>query len=417
VTADPPPDLRERVRALVADRGYLDLLAAVRARMEAHGEAASVTLADLDDGARRALADLLGARDVPGARVRVRLRDLDAALRTSRVAAGLVEVVEAAGGPLLDLRSERTEARRGWLELATELERDPGVTARPEIAAWAEGLRRDGLLARLADDLEDARGLVHRATAVVARLPAGGVALSVLAAQTTGDPHALDHGEALATLVLRAAALLCGGDGVPATPAARRRLWSEVGVVCDPLSTDVLVLGLHASGAGLLARTLGDHAAAGEPVRFTLRALERHPLELTDRVLHVCENPAVVAAAADALGARCAPLVCVEGMPGVAADRLLRAARARGATVHFHADFDWGGLRIGNVLAARYQAHPWRFGPADYQAAVASTKVTAPLRGRPVTPSWDGALSSAMRDHGIAIAEEQLLETLLADLA
>jgi uncharacterized protein (TIGR02679 family) len=63
--------------------------------------------------------------------------------------------------------------------------------------------------------------------------------------------------------------------------------------------------------------------------------------------VRICENPVVVAAAADELGARCQPLVCVGGQPSAAGWRLLELLAAGGAEFGHHGDFDWGGVRIG----------------------------------------------------------------------
>ena len=61
-------------------------------------------------------------------------------------------------------------------------------------------------------------------------------------------------------------------------------------------------------------------------------------------VVWVCENPSVVEEAAEKLGARCAPLICVEGRPSVAATPLLGALSRCGTELRYHGDFDWSGL-------------------------------------------------------------------------
>ena len=93
---------------------------------------------------------------------------------------------------------------------------------------------------------------------------------------------------------------------------------------------------------------------------MTLRELRgcRLRVEANEEVF-VCENPGVVAAAADALGQRCAPLVCTEGLPSTAAVALLRQLCDGGARVRFHADFDGAGIRIGNLLVEWFHAAPW----------------------------------------------------------
>jgi uncharacterized protein (TIGR02679 family) len=115
---------------------------------------------------------------------------------------------------------------------------------------------------------------------------------------------------------------------LPASAAAQRSRLETVGVYADSLSTDVLVLGLHAVGDSHVDRLLNEAAAAGEPIRLTLRMLRRAPpaLDPDHRLLSVCENPSVVETAAERLGTSCAPLVCTDGMPRTAVLRLLHHA-------------------------------------------------------------------------------------------
>lgn len=102
-----------------------------------------------------------------------------------------------------------------------------------------------------------------------------------------------------------------------------------------------------------------------------LRELRRHRLELLGGTLYVCENPAVVAAAAEALGRRCRPLVCSAGWPSTAVAAVLDAAERAGMTIGVHADFDAAGVAILERISARPGARPWRFGLDDYRAALA----------------------------------------------
>ncbi|MGI9148995.1 MAG: DUF2399 domain-containing protein [Chloroflexota bacterium] len=89
----------------------------------------------------------------------------------------------------------------------------------------------------------------------------------------------------------------------------------------------------------------------------------RHPPSfpcLRDRVAYVCENPTVVAEAANALGPRSAPRVCCSGNPAGAATVLLRLLDQAGATLLYHGDFDWPGLTIANSIITPFNAGPWR---------------------------------------------------------
>jgi uncharacterized protein (TIGR02679 family) len=168
-------------------------------------------------------------------------------------------------------------------------------------------------------------------------------------------------------------------------------------------------------------------AAAGEPLVLTLRQLAGLDLstasdrDLAGTILNVCENPAVVAAAASELGRACPPLVCLEGAPSVAANQLLRWLLARGATVRYHGDFDWGGIRIAAGvfnLADRCgnPATPWRYDSSAYLDAVARG-LGAPLpSAKPRDTSWDPDLRHHLESHALRIEEEHVIDSLLSDL-
>jgi uncharacterized protein (TIGR02679 family) len=100
---------------------------------------------------------------------------------------------------------------------------------------------------------------------------------------------------------------------------------------------------------------------------LTLRQLRQPPrLRSTGTNISICENPVVTAEAADRLGTAAQLLVCVGGQPGAAAMTLLRNLAEQGAQLRYHGDFDWGGLRIGNVVFGRLPVVPWRFDSAAY---------------------------------------------------
>jgi uncharacterized protein (TIGR02679 family) len=82
-----------------------------------------------------------------------------------------------------------------------------------------------------------------------------------------------------------------------------------------------------------------------------------------------------------------------------------------------HCDFDWPGLNIGNHVMREHAAEPWRFGATDYLAAIRTKPSLAQaLGGKAVEASWDRALTTVMREHRVAIAEEALASSLLQDL-
>jgi hypothetical protein len=93
----------------------------------------------------------------------------------------------------------------------------------------------------------------------------------------------------------------------------------------------VLTVNLRSDGQGLSDRALRLHAAVGEPDRLTTRQLLRDPpafsAAVAGRIVSICENPTVAAAAANRLAAAGGPLVCLEGRPRTAA-RLVRGRLA-----------------------------------------------------------------------------------------
>lgn len=436
---DGPID-RARLAALLGGDDVAWLRARVRQRVEQGAQVTGIARLAGPTPAQRAAADrLMGRRPSTGTHVTVSLDAIDRTLRDAQICAGLTTAVQALDGPIRNRRAERLARAARWERLAADALATmdaglDGIWAR----RWIDELCSTGLLRRLAADADDARRLLDQAQAVLAVLPARGVSIAGLAARVLGDSHGLDDGRALTTVVLKGLQHRVGiaARGPLPTGEERRALWASVGVLGDELSSTVLALAIPgddptAGGAqGIHSRrhatpeldlSLTDavlrlHAAAGEPVRLTLSQLVRHPpglSRLDGSTVFVCENPAVVAAAARRLGAACAPLVCVEGQPSAAAQTLLRRCVEAGARLVYHGDFDWSGLRIGQLVIDRFSAVPWRFATADYLAAPGGP----PLRGRRAAASWDPHLDAAMTARGTAVHEEQVLADLLADLA
>jgi uncharacterized protein (TIGR02679 family) len=191
-----------------------------------------------------------------------------------------------------------------------------------------------------------------------------------------------------------------------------------LGITVNELAAPALCLNLSAVGNTPAANLTRAAAAFGEPLHLTLRTLLRDPPEwnMSDRLVFVCENLSIVAIAADRLGAKCAPLVCTNGMPGAAQQTLLRQIVARGARLFYHGDFDWPGIRIGNFVMRELHASAWRFSTADYEAACLGFGGSLNESGR-VEALWDGRLAAAMSKHGTSVHEEAVAELLLTDLA
>ena len=403
------------LRALLGGPDTSWLIHRLRQRLEAgRGIDGTLTLQNPTDAQREAVGRLFG-RIATGAAITVRLSELDAMLRRAELSDGIVDAVIRLSGPVIDQRGRRDDVDRQWGDVFDDGGRRIGN--HPPFREWLDDVRATGLLRRLScGDAKIGRSLLERALAVGVRLPAPGIPLAELAASATGDSHALDQGQPVGTLVMRLARVL-GRNGSAEQSPDRRDVWANVGVLCDELSAPVLALNLRAGNATSIGDALAMHADFGEPYRLSTRQLLRQPPDFapvaSGRTVFVCENPSVVAAAANQLGARSAPLVCVEGQVKTAGHLLLHRLGAAGARLMYHGDFDWGGVRIANVVITRYGALPWRYSTADYRVA----PVGAPLRGSSTSACWDPELEAAMLASGRAVYEEQVLAELLADLA
>lgn len=401
---------------------------------------ASLLLTQLSAAEHEALALLTGRPGGMAARsVRIDVARLDDLLRTAGIAASLQDALEQIDGPIVSRADARAQAHTAWSGVTAGTGRDA------RLRNWLQTPGATTLLKRLTrQDLVAADRLLTGADAVLRRLPAGGMPRAQLAAQTLGNAHALDAGQASASVVLAAwrhcepvlapagglAAQTDGtdrGEAQPPEPTEEDRnadllrapdertrdIWARAGVLVNELARPALVLNLPAD-------TLAGAAwVAGEPAYLSLRQLLRSPpvWRVRDLPVFVCENPNLLAIAADHLAAHCPPLVCTDGMPAAAQRTLLTQLAQAGARLCYHGDFDWPGIHIANHVLRSWQARPWRLAAADYEAAA----IEAPHSQRDLADTgpdatWDTLLAPAMRRHGLAIAEEAVAEVLLEDL-
>jgi uncharacterized protein (TIGR02679 family) len=380
---------------------------------------------------REALSMLVGRRFPPGAAVSIALPDLDARLRSSAAACGLVTAVTELRGPLAS-RPAAADARRSARQqvdtAALDALQAAGLSDAPWAEAWLADVRRGGALSRL--DPRRGAALMTQAVAVLARLlPGPGrdgreagreYARGELAERITGTAHGLDDDTLLAKVVLRALAGAFGTEP-PTDARCRRELWEMAGAATDRVSSTVLTYGLTPLGNDWPARWLRQRARACAETHLTMRDLGRAQWQLEPGTeVFVCENPRVVEAAADASARRW--LVCTAGNPATIVIALLDALVAAGATLAYRGDFDWPGIAIANRMMQRYAAaaRPWRMDAADYAEHTTAARRRGtplqPLAGAPVEATWDAELTPAMSALGLAVQEESALELIVADL-
>ncbi|MFE2304831.1 TIGR02679 family protein [Streptomyces sp. NPDC059411] len=400
-----------RLRRLLGDPALAWLVDRVRQRLErGRPLTGPASLSAPTEAQRAATERLMGRSPGSGRSLTVRLDDVDVVLRRSGVSPdGLAAAVTALSGPVVPLAMAKEAQAHAWQEAYTPL--DALAEEIPALVPWVVRMRGDGLIRRLAGTPAAAHTLLGAVTTVLRALPADPpVSLPAFAARVLGSAHALDDGTPQATVTLAAIRALTGfPDGTGAE--WRREAWASVGLLRDELSSTVLTLNLRGTPA------LDWAADAGEPCVLTLRQLIRNPLAIPASVVRICENPTVLAAAADTHGGDSVPLVCLQGQPSAAALTLLRHLHQGGTTLHYHGDFDWGGLRIASALLRRVPWLPWRYTTADYRAAALTHPGGPPLTGRRAEATWDPGLPDALDGLGVRIEEEAVLDVLLSDLA
>jgi uncharacterized protein (TIGR02679 family) len=432
------PDIDAKLHRLLGGEPVAWLLRRARDRLETGRPLAGpVTLPAATAEQRRAVERLTGRAARSGASLSVSLTEIDRIVRDSGAApGGLAEAVTRLTGPLRDRHQERADLAAAWSAAFAPL--DAAVTGRDELVQWRGWLGTTGVVRRLAPEPGQARALLEQVALVLRQLPSRGVPIGRLAAECCGDAHALDDGRPVGTLVLSAVRALAGRPfAAEGTADSRRVAWAAVGVHLDELSSLVLCHGLPGDGRTALGRILSSCRESGQPAVLTLRQLRCHTEPLHTEPLHggplstgslntgppratpvwICENPVVVAAAADELGAECQPLVCVGGQPSAAGWRLLQLLEAGGAEFAYHGDFDWGGVRIACAVRHRIDWQPWRYDRQAYEATAAHPLTPLKeLAGEPAATPWDPELATAMRQRNVRIEEELTLDALLEDL-
>lgn len=389
--------LRQRLRRRFEDEGNLPM---------------QVRLLNLVPHERTALAALTGAATRATSSFTLDVPTVDAMLVEAGLANSLRDALEKLDGQIVNRAALADEQRAGW---ATVFE---GVS-NPSLSSWLASAQNRGLVKRHSGTrMQVAAQLLSRVELILKFLPANGVTRSQLAAAVLGDAHALDFGRPESSIVL---AVLRharrAGDEEQDIEEDSRETWATAGVLVNELARPALFLNLPVVPS---ERSAGRHhlGPLGEPDFISLRKLLRSmpAWDVNGRDVFVCENPNIVAIAADRLRHDCAPLVCTDGMPGAAQRTLLSQLAAAGARLWYHGDFDWPGIGIANLVIREHSARPWRMSADDYVSATETVTTRVSLAGVVVSASWDDELSARMMALDVRVAEEALAARILIDL-
>lgn len=413
--------MSDRLKSLLGGPLFAELIAKLDRRLAKRPEiAGAIVLREPTPETREAIMSLLGKPPKPTGTLRVSLPELDEVIRDTGAAAGLIDAITMLlGRPPQHAAIEKRKQADAWSGLAESIDHSDEATR-----DFTQTICQDGTLRRAArGSLDHGRQLIEHLVACVAELPlADPTPLPIFATRVLGDAHGLDAGIPLTALLMRAIAQVVVDDPTLAD-GHPRMVWNAVNVVADELSSTVLVLGLFGTGDGLIDHTLCQHARAGEPCRLTFRQLRLHAPLFTpptvskscDGVVFVCENPSVLAVAADRLGANSRPLICIEGQPSHAAAGLLGSLQGSGVSLRYHGDYDRSGLQIAAQMQTRFAAQPWRMSASDYEPNI--TDNAPSFKGEVPETLWDPALAGIIEDRRRVLLEESVIDGLMSDLA
>ncbi len=392
--------LSEAATALAEDPALRPLWDAARTRLRRRPPGSGYDAVRVPAGpeARGSLQRLLGP--LPrGNRVAVDLDQLNRLLH-DLVGAGLGEIVGHLHGAVVDVATERHHQAETRPALAALVAGHEAGRRHPGLSALVTGPR---LRARTADPGLPLPGILDVFAALPASPPVG---RDVLAALHLADSHALDDGEPAGRYVVAVLAALSDLE-TPSRAEARRGLLESFGILTDAVSSRVHTLNLP------------DVGWPGEPATLNLTNLTDPGRwrEVDGLAVYACENPTVLQAAAYTYAAACRPMVCIDGNPSIAGQRLLADLAAAGATVRYHGDFDPGGLSIAATVFALHRAiRPWRYAADDYRAAIESGRWGRPLTGTPPATRWSPGLGPLITSTGVTVEEQHVLDSLLSDL-
>jgi len=217
------------------------------------------------------------------------LAELEQIFRSTGMAERLETAVVVCLGPIKNQRAQAERQQEEW----TALFNDARLRCHHHDAllSWISGLVRDGSLKRIArGNLATAGRLLEDAIRIILREPCGEVLLANLAAECAGDSHALDRGQPLATLCLRAIAAMHGIDSQRSADG-RRKAWAAIGVIIDDLSAPALVFNLRAATNSALEPILDLHRRQRQPAFLTYRQLRSESYRFQGHQhIEICRN-------------------------------------------------------------------------------------------------------------------------------
>lgn len=420
-----------------------------------------VTLINIQDEERRVLDGFYGTYSppVPGETKRYSVKTFEQLLLKSRFQLTIPELLELLRGEPVYTRQELDQLKQTeWKQLiAAVLDqvRSAGEVE-PEVLEWVQGLMVEAapgcraLKMVFVKSREEAARCLQYALIALNRVKQTQtdkpIRLPILAADITGDAHALDWKYPLGRLFWWGLVTIFG-EPANSTIAEEEQSPSMESTVRASSQAIQIREGLRRGGVAdddlssqvmLYAPELFDER---EERVLTLRQVERLIEDGSGRLgrirckrVYMVENPSVFAELMDDDARRWsetgpfatdsgAPfIVCGNGQPTTAVIKLLDALLAGGRrTLYYAGDLDPIGLGIAQGLQARYPEafQAWRMDTSVYQRYA---KRGVPLadgdrtRLKEARYPWDPELAKVMLEKGVKLHQELWVEELLHDI-
>jgi len=412
-----------------------------------------VVIADSTANERRELASFLGKAPFQRETIKVRLRDVDAALRRSGFACTLPDVLHAflPEQPLITRKEQRivhtlhqADFRDALQSIVSQV--DEGTRAYLWLTQGQHGIEwlytRNKNISK--DEQEQQLRVIQRVAHALNALPSPEKPerLALFAQRISGNPHALDTNTSAGRLLLLALSDLTNTnkavyqaedehEEVVPPPSQDRiqelRLYAGVGLRVDTISSHVAVFHLfeaidHKGHVDALS-----YAARNRVMLLPLRQLiEWQSLVPAQHSIYVCENPQVFEEVVEQQSGKgtLPTLLCTSGWPSAAALLLLDLLLAQSADnmLYYSGDFDIKGLQIAAYLMARYpeHCHLWRFESDTYAVALQHGGVTASpteLAMLNTLPPTFAELVNTMQKRGMWAYQEGITQLLASDVA
>ena len=411
-----------------------------------------VVITDSTANERRELASFLGKAPFQGGTLKVRLRDVDAALRQSGFACTLPDVLRAflPEQPLVTRKEQRAVHTMHQADFRDALQAvvsqvDEGARASLWLTQGQHGV--EWLYARNKnfpkDEQEQQLRMIQRVVSALNALPSPEKPerLALFAQRISGDPHALDTDTSAGRLFLLALSDLTNmsknvsqeeneqEEDVP-LPSQDRiqelRFYAGVGLRVDTISSYVAVFHLFEARDHKGQVDSLSYAARNRVMLLPLRQIvEWQSIIPAKNSIYVCENPQVFEEVVEQQRGEdtSSTVICTSGWPSVAALLLLDLLLAQSTEnmLYYSGDFDIKGLQIAAYLMARYpeRCHLWRFDSDAYAVALQHGGVAASaneLAMLDTLPPVFAELVSTMQEKGMWAYQEGITQVLARDV-